>query len=148
MWLGPRPFMKEAAMSPYATKAGELVRLGGKIGNLYGRRLATARRGFWSTIDDGIVGALKPSDSSGKSAPAVAGHMPRLAHEWLAYAVDCVQRSVLFCDTIRQRGNIFVEHERAGKPPLLVYDYETIVDGRKLVRPVNYALIRILPPKG
>jgi pimeloyl-ACP methyl ester carboxylesterase len=33
-------------------------------------------------------------------------------------------------------------------PPLLIYDYETIEDGRKYKRPVNYALLRILPPQG
>jgi pimeloyl-ACP methyl ester carboxylesterase len=41
-----------------------------------------------------------------------------------------------------------LEHERAGKPPLLVFKYETIVDGRKRERPVNYALVRITPPAG
>src|ERR671912_645912 len=35
------------------------------------------------------------------------------------YSVDAVQRTVLFLDTLRQRGNNFVEHTRAGKPPLL-----------------------------
>src|SRR5262245_4150662 len=64
------------------------------------------------------------------------------------YALDFTQRSVLFWDTMRQRGNIFVEHERAGKPPLLHFAYETVVDGRTLARPVNYALVRITPPEG
>ena len=39
------------------------------------------------------------------------------------YAVDFAQRSVLFWDTLRQRGNAFVEHERAGKPPLLHFEH-------------------------
>jgi len=54
----------------------------------------------------------------------------------------------LFWDALRQRGNNFLAHEMAGKPPLLVYEYEMIVDGRQLARPVNYALVRIAPPKG
>ena len=29
-----------------------------------------------------------------------------------------------------------------------MFEHETIVDGRKLARPVNYALLRILPPAG
>ena len=66
----------------------------------------------------------------------------------VAYAADWIERWVLFCDTLRQRGNNFLEHERAGKPPLLVFKYETIVDGRKRERPVNYALVRITPPAG
>ena len=64
------------------------------------------------------------------------------------YALDAAQRSVLFWDTLRQRGNNFVEHERAGKPPVLHFDYETVLDGRTLERPVNYALVRIVPPEG
>jgi pimeloyl-ACP methyl ester carboxylesterase len=64
------------------------------------------------------------------------------------YAVDVAQRSVLFWDTLRQRGNNYREHKRKGQPPLLHFDYETVVDGRKLARPVNYALVRIVPPAG
>jgi pimeloyl-ACP methyl ester carboxylesterase len=64
------------------------------------------------------------------------------------YAVDFAQRSVLFLDTLRQRGNNFVEHERQGLPPVLHFDYEMVMDGRSLKRPVNYALLRIVPPEG
>jgi hypothetical protein len=38
---------------------------------------------------------------------------------WSRYAVDFTQRSALFWDTLRQRGNTFVEHTRAGLPHLL-----------------------------
>jgi pimeloyl-ACP methyl ester carboxylesterase len=64
------------------------------------------------------------------------------------YAVDFAQRSVLLWDTLRQRGNNFLEHERQGLPPVLHFDYEMIMDGRSRKRPVNYALLRIIPPKG
>ena len=68
--------------------------------------------------------------------------------DWYQYSTDMAQRSVLFWDIIRERGNVFVEHEKAGKPPVLHFDYEIIMDGRKLARPVNYALTRIIPPDG
>lgn len=64
------------------------------------------------------------------------------------YAVDFGQRSILLWDTLRQRGNNFIEHEQQGLPPVLHFDYETIMDGRSLERPVNYALVRIVPPEG
>ncbi len=64
------------------------------------------------------------------------------------YGVDCAQRSILFWDALRQRGNGFIEHERAGKPPMLHFDYETVMDARNFERPVNYALLRIVPPDG
>ena len=64
------------------------------------------------------------------------------------YGVDFAQRSILFWDALRQRGNNFVEHERQGLPPVLRFDYEIVMDGRSFKRPVNYALLRIVPPKG
>ncbi|MFG1330899.1 DUF3141 domain-containing protein [Xanthobacter autotrophicus] len=34
-------------------------------------------------------------------------------------------------------------HERAGKPPLLDFDYEVLLDARQFERPANYALLRV-----
>jgi pimeloyl-ACP methyl ester carboxylesterase len=65
-----------------------------------------------------------------------------------AYATDFAQRTILLWDTLRERGNNFVEHTRAGLPPVLHFAYETVVDGRRLAHPVNYALVRIVPPEG
>ena len=69
-------------------------------------------------------------------------------HDAWEYAVDFAQRSALFWDTLRQRGNNFIEHEEAGKPPVLAYKYEVLADGRTFERPVNHALVRIVPPRG
>ena len=49
---------------------------------------------------------------------------------WYNYALDAAQRSILFWDTLRQRGNNFVERTSAGLPPVLHFDYEMVVDGR------------------
>jgi hypothetical protein len=68
--------------------------------------------------------------------------------DWQSYAIDGAQRTVLFWDTIRQRGNTFIERAQKGLPPVLHFAYETVVDGRTLARPVNYALVRIVPPEG
>jgi len=70
------------------------------------------------------------------------------AHTAAEYAVDAAQRSVLFWDTLRRRGNNWIAHEQDGKPPLLAYRSEMIADGRRFERPVNYALLRIVPPRG
>jgi len=64
------------------------------------------------------------------------------------YGIDAWQRSILFLDILRQRGNESEEHERGGMPPVLVFDYEVLIDGRDLPKPVNYALVRIVPPAG
>jgi pimeloyl-ACP methyl ester carboxylesterase len=82
-------------------------------------------------------------------APAVEPRAPlALAQDWFAYVVDASQRAILFWDVMRQAGNAFVAHEAAGCPPVLVFDFETLLDGRTLPRPVNYALVRILPAPG
>ncbi|CAG2156210.1 hypothetical protein LMG31506_05632 [Cupriavidus yeoncheonensis] len=64
----------------------------------------------------------------------------------LEYGVDAWQRSVLLLDILRQRGNESSEHEREGMPAVLVFDHEMLADARTLPQPVNYALLRIIPP--
>jgi hypothetical protein len=64
------------------------------------------------------------------------------------YWVDAAQRTVLFWDVMRKRGNTFLEHEAAGKPLVLAFDHEMVLDGRTLENPVNYFLVRIVPPAG
>ncbi len=59
------------------------------------------------------------------------------------YQRDFIERTVLFFDTLRQRANNTLEHERAGLPPLLDFKYETLLDARRFERPANYALLRI-----
>ncbi|HRH87360.1 MAG TPA: TerB family tellurite resistance protein [Rubrivivax sp.] len=69
--------------------------------------------------------------------------LPQAAAE---YWIDAWQRSILTWDLLRQRGNQYLEHEKSGNPPVLVFDYEMVVDGRTLDKPANYALVRITPP--
>ena len=71
-----------------------------------------------------------------------------LSRGWFSYAIDAAQRSILFWDTLRQRGNNFIEHTWKGLPPVLSFEYDMVMDGRRFVRPVNYALVAIRPPEG
>jgi pimeloyl-ACP methyl ester carboxylesterase len=64
------------------------------------------------------------------------------------YAIDAAQRTVLFWDVTRQRGNQYREHLAETVPNVLTYEAELIIDGQTLKRPVNYGLVRIVPPKG
>lgn len=65
------------------------------------------------------------------------------AQDYFDYQRDFFERTVLFWDTLRQRANNMLEHERAGLPPLLDFKYETLLDARSFERSVNYALLRI-----
>jgi hypothetical protein len=79
------------------------------------------------------------SDASGVANPWT------LATEYL---VDASQRGVLFWDVMRQRGNQYREQLKMVVPNVLDYDVELVIDGRTLVRPVNYVLVRIVAPSG
>jgi pimeloyl-ACP methyl ester carboxylesterase len=71
-----------------------------------------------------------------------------LWQDWAAYLTDTAQRSTLYWDTMRRRGNQWLERERQGNPPVLHFDSEIVLDAREFERPVNYALLRIVPPEG
>jgi len=77
-----------------------------------------------------------------------AGPVPGAAADATEYLVDAWQRAILFWDTLRERGNQYLEHERSQKPPVLAFEHETVLDGRNLPKPANYALLRIKPPAG
>src|SRR3974377_852747 len=64
------------------------------------------------------------------------------------YMVDAAQRSILYWDVMRQRGNQYRAHLAETVPHVLEFGFELVVDGRELERPVNYGLVRIIPPQG
>ena len=113
----------------------------GKVSQLFQKRVQIAqdnynervKKAFGEHMTDLLARPMSPWD---------------IWSNWSQYATDFAQRSVLFWDTLRQRGNNFVEHERAGKPPLLHFDHEMVMDARGFQRPVNYAMVRIVPPQG
>jgi hypothetical protein len=67
---------------------------------------------------------------------------------FLDYCIDAWQRGILFLDILRERGDTSVERRRQFAPNVLKFEYELILDGRTLPRPVNYLLVRIPPPDG
>jgi len=79
---------------------------------------------------------------------ATAMATPTLGQHWLAYWTDLGQRAVLYADALRQSANHFVAHEEGSLETVLSWDHVTVVDGSTLRRPVNYNLLRIVPPAG
>jgi pimeloyl-ACP methyl ester carboxylesterase len=61
------------------------------------------------------------------------------------YWLDAFQRTVLFLDVLRERGNQNREHNESAVPNVLTFKAELVHDGRTLPRPVNYLLVRIIP---
>lgn len=71
-----------------------------------------------------------------------------LTEEWAQYLRDATERAVLATDILRKRADMFLEHEAAGCPPVLIYDYELLMDGADQPLPSNYILLKIIPPEG
>ncbi|HET9067312.1 MAG TPA: DUF3141 domain-containing protein [Amaricoccus sp.] len=75
---------------------------------------------------------------------------PRLASPAATaeYLTDARQRGILFLDVMRRRAEEYAAHAAEPAPNVLDYRTELVLDGRKLARPVNYLLARIVPPEG
>ncbi|OZI71067.1 DUF3141 domain-containing protein [Bordetella genomosp. 12] len=71
---------------------------------------------------------------------------PALLQAAYAYGVDAWQRGVLYTDVMRQRGNQYLVHMAKREPNVLAMESEVLLDGREFERPVNYMLLRIVPP--
>ncbi|MGH8151519.1 MAG: DUF3141 domain-containing protein [Rhodanobacteraceae bacterium] len=82
---------------------------------------------------------------------AAAGSSGELVNPWLLataaadYAVDAWQRTLLYADIRRQRGNQYREHLAEARPNVLNFPAELVMAGADLPRPVNYGLMRIVP---
>ncbi|GIK86534.1 MAG: hypothetical protein BroJett026_20150 [Betaproteobacteria bacterium] len=124
-----------------ASKLAESQDTATKVALLYRKRVQNAQEAFAARLRE----AYERNVAGLMQDPATAGSV---WSSWYDYTVDAAQRSVLFWDAIRERGNAFLRHTRQGLPPVLHFAFETVVDGRKLPRPVNYALVRIEPPEG
>ncbi len=86
---------------------------------------------------ENLVGKLRETQADGK-----------LLNAFSEYLRDASERAVLTADTLRKRGDIFLSHEAAGCPPVLIYDYDVVMDGKDLPYPSNYMLLEIKPPEG
>ncbi|OZI45680.1 DUF3141 domain-containing protein [Bordetella genomosp. 5] len=108
-------------------------------------------------------GTRKTSESPTPAAAAAPAVNPEFPFNWNAfplaatpagaagtdawsYLVDAWQRGVLYTDVLRQRGNQYLSHMAKKAPNVLSMESEVILDGRELARPVNYMLLRIIPP--
>jgi pimeloyl-ACP methyl ester carboxylesterase len=99
---------------------------------------------------DRLVGKASMTDPSGLAgANAIMAQCAAdLTRDAWAYWIDACQRGVLFLDVLQQRSERYHEHAAKVAPHVLKFGCELLMDGRKLPRPANYVLVRIVPPKG
>jgi len=93
------------------------------------------------TSEGALAMLTNPEQISANAFPGMVGAA-------LEYMIDAGQRSVLFLDVMRQRGEQYREHVAESAPHVLNFSVELLVDGRTLNEPVNYALVAIVPPAG
>ncbi|HEY5830882.1 MAG TPA: DUF3141 domain-containing protein [Hyphomicrobiaceae bacterium] len=96
------------------------------------------------------------SGQIGKIAPTaltkldeLSGQFGRMAPTALnEYVRDFWERTILFVDILRQRGNQREEMLAHQATSVLIYDSELVMRGDELPHPVNYSLLRVIPPDG
>lgn len=107
------------------------------------------------TSASGVAGCKDPAQTAAERslsqwAEALSGAAGwpawQLAQQAYDYGVDAWQRSLLFLDILRERGNNYVERVSEQAPHVLGFEIELVMGGRALERPVNYGLVRIVPP--
>ena len=84
----------------------DLGQLPSKVGRLFSKRLLDAETRFVSRF---------PGSEARQVIPSVPVFPWETWQDWSKYLTDAAQRSILFWDTIRRRGNQYLDHERAGK---------------------------------
>ncbi|HVZ37396.1 MAG TPA: hypothetical protein VG963_33475, partial [Polyangiaceae bacterium] len=94
-------------MREIASKVMRATQLQTRLGQVFWHRTTHA----WEQYMDRSRAAM---ESATTAQPEVAG---RQSAAWHEYTLDFLQRGVLFWDTLRRRGNQYLEHEIAGKPP-------------------------------
>ncbi|MGB8738185.1 MAG: DUF3141 domain-containing protein, partial [Rhodomicrobium sp.] len=77
-------------------------------------------------------------------------NLPALSagNAWLEYLNDAYQRSILFLDILRQRGDQQASMAARPMATVLRYKQEQLMSGYSFARPMNYSLSRIIPPEG
>lgn len=73
---------------------------------------------------------------------------PSFAQQAMEYWVDSWQRTILFWDVLRRRGNEYYRRKEMSAPHVLHFEAELVLDGRTLDRAANYGLARIKAPDG
>ena len=82
--------------------------------------------------------------------PELTGGVPLSngAKQFQDYMTDFAQRSAMFMDVMRRRGNEMVEMTSNDSSTVLNYEFKLLMDGKDLERPINYWLAQMLAPEG
>jgi pimeloyl-ACP methyl ester carboxylesterase len=122
-----------------ASQLAHSQRIATKVATVWQKRMQLAQEKFAQRMAQAV---------DGKTHALEGMRWPATPEDGMRYVVDAAQRSILFWHTLWERGNNFIENAAEGLKPVLHFEYETVLDGRTFEHPVNYALLRIVPPEG
>jgi pimeloyl-ACP methyl ester carboxylesterase len=108
-----------------------------------GKSNGAAKSNGAGTKTNGAQAKANGAAAKGNVAVNAMLGLPGLPGQVFNYWLDRSQRTLLMLDVMRERGNAILEHEAQGKPALLTFESEMILDGRTFDRPANYALLKV-----
>ena len=101
------------------------------VADLLSRRMRAAMERYGDARARGEQACTRRRTPRPKTAVESRGRLGRVPGRRRRSARCCIW------DTLRQRGNQWIAHEAAGKPPVLDYRYEVIADARRYERPAQ-----------
>ena len=124
---GQRRVAHESRVSDYATDLYAIAN------NHFRTMLGTAQHAWSKNIEESRrIAASFPAHKAGS--------------DLVEYLIDAGRRFVLYLEVLNKRSKRFLDHEGGHTKTVLNWDHELVIDGRQLRRPVNYSLVRIIPP--
>ena len=101
-----------------------------------------------TTLSTSAKAPEKSQEQTSEPAPTALPEFSKLTTDLMDYWRDFAQRSVLFMDILRRSSNQYEEMRARTINSVLIYEFEFVLRGDALPRPVNYALVRVIPPAG
>jgi hypothetical protein len=96
-----------------------------------------------------IPTSLSQTPQKGAETDPFRAVMPQMGAPLVSeYLTDAFQRTVLYLDLLRRRGNEQEEMTSRPMATVLRFDHEILISGRSLQKPINFSLSRIVPPDG
>jgi hypothetical protein len=101
---------------------------------------------------DSVAKPALVANPFGVTLPNIAMPLPPIsgasANALPEYLLDAFQRTVLFLDLLRRRGNEEKEMTSHPMSTVLRFEHQVLMSGRSLPRPINFSLSYIVPPAG
>jgi hypothetical protein len=93
---------------------------------------------------------LTETTSAFPAIPAIGWPLTpfQFAEDLAEYWTDAFQRSALFFDILRRRGDEQADMASRPMATVLTFEHDIIMSGSGLPRPINFSLARVIPPAG